>query len=69
MMHGHIIKDSPPKGETIHFSMLEVNPDMYEAVKKKFRRYNVKPLKYEPKGTWDFKKVWKILNLEDVLQD
>lgn len=49
--------------------MLEVNPDMYEAAKKKFRKYNVKPLKYEPKSTWDFKKVWRILNLENILQD
>jgi hypothetical protein len=46
-----------------------VNPDMYEAVKKKFRKYSVKPLVYDKRKIWDFKKVWKILNLEDVLRE
>ena len=47
--------------------MLEVNPDMYEAAKKKFRKYSAKPLEYDAKGKWDFKKMWRILNLEEVL--
>lgn len=62
-MHGHIVKDSPPQFDTVNFSMLGVNPDMYEAVKKKYRHIYAKPLEYDPKGSWDFKKVWKILNL------
>jgi hypothetical protein len=68
-MHGHVIKQSPPKVDPVHFSMLEVNPDMYEAAKKKFRKFHVKPLEYAPRRPWDFKKVWRILNLEDVLQE
>jgi hypothetical protein len=63
LMHGHIVKHSPPKTEPVHFSMLEVNPDMYEAAKKKFRKFHAKPLQYAPPAPRDFKKVWKILNL------
>lgn len=48
--------------------MLGVNPDMYDAVKKKYRKYSVKPIVYEPRSSWNFKKVWRILNLEDVLR-
>jgi hypothetical protein len=62
-MHGHVVKQSPPKGEPVNFSMLEVNPDMYEAAKKKFRKYNAKPLEYAPRTPRDFKKVWRVLNL------
>lgn len=43
--------------------MLKVNPDHYEATKDKFRKYNVKQYKEEPKSAWNFKKLWRILNL------
>jgi hypothetical protein len=69
LMHGHVVKQSPPKGEPVQFSMLEVNPDMYEAAKKKFRKFHAKPLEYAARTPRDFKKVWRILNLEDVLQE
>lgn len=47
-MHGHIPKKPirvttdflPKKKEP--FSMLHVNPDMYEATRKKYRKYNLK---------------------------
>lgn len=29
--------------ETVEFSMLKVNPDMYEKTVDKFRKYNIKP--------------------------
>ena len=29
--------------ETVDFSMLKVNPDMYEKTMDKFRKYSIKP--------------------------
>lgn len=29
--------------EDVHFSMLRVNPDMYDKTVDKFRKYNIKP--------------------------
>lgn len=44
--------------------MRDVYPDMYEAAEK-FRKLIVKPAKSirPPEHPWNFKKVWKILNL------
>jgi len=71
-MHGNIIW-KPPKGRSAekdsNFSMLTANPDMYASTLKKFRKYNIKPkVKYEPNTSWDFKRVWRALKLEDVLR-
>ncbi len=50
--------------------MLRVNPDMYEKTVDKFRKYNIKPReKYKPEINWELKRVWKVLNLENVLRD
>jgi hypothetical protein len=48
--------------------MLNVNPDMYDATRKKYRKYNTKTLESEPSRTWSEKKVWKVLKLEEVLR-
>jgi hypothetical protein len=48
--------------------MLNVNPDMYETTRKKYRKYNTKTLESEPSRTWSEKKVWKVLKLEQVLR-
>jgi hypothetical protein len=48
----------------VDFSMLGVNPDMYEATLKKFRKYSIKPAeKYKPEVNWNLRRVWKVLNL------
>jgi hypothetical protein len=49
--------------------MLGANPDMYERTVKKFRKWNVKPVdKYQANVNWDLKRVWKVLNLENILR-
>jgi hypothetical protein len=56
--------------ENVHFSMLKVNPDMYEKTMDKFRKYSIKPReKYKPEINWELKRVWKVLNLENVLRE
>jgi hypothetical protein len=53
-MHGNIIRqyskeENSKITEDIQFSMLKVNPDMYEKTMDKFRKYNIKPReKYKP---------------------
>jgi hypothetical protein len=47
--------------------MLRVNPDHYAATKDKYRQYFVKPSIPEEKKPRNFKKLWKLLNLEDIL--
>jgi len=55
--------------EDVQFSMLKVNPDMYDKTVDKFRKYNIKPKeKYVPEVNWELKRVWKVLNLENVLR-
>jgi hypothetical protein len=68
-MHGNLIREFHDDKEEINFSMLKVNPDMYDAVKKNYRIYDVKPLQYEKPTAKDFKKIWNILKLEDVLRE
>lgn len=62
-MHGNLVREYQDDNEAINFSMLKVNPDMYEAVKKNYRIYDVKPLEYDKPTVKDFKKIWNILNL------
>jgi hypothetical protein len=74
-MHGHIvkkeIKDKPSKSAKRHepFSMLHVNPDMYEATRKKYRKYSLKTVSSSPERHYNCKNTWKALNLEDVIRD
>lgn len=68
IMHGNIIRDCSVDEEDIQFSMLGINPDHLNSVKKKYRRYNAKPLLYDAYTPRDFKKLWKVFNLEDVLK-
>ena len=74
-MHGAIIKQfnqnqNKCMTEDVNFSMLKANPDMYEGTVKKFRKWNIKPtVKYKPSLNWDLKRVWKVLNLENVLRE
>lgn len=49
--------------------MLQVNPDHYAATKDKYRQYFVKPSIPEEKKPRNFKKLWKLLNLEDILSE
>lgn len=43
---------------------------MYEETEKKFRRFVKKPkIPYKPNVNWDMKRVWKVLNLDDVLEE
>lgn len=43
--------------------MLRVNPDMYDATMKKYRKYNLKTVGNQPEKHWDYKNIWKILKL------
>jgi hypothetical protein len=70
--HGYVIKKIPTGKycEPADFSMLGVNPDMYEATLKKFRKYSIKPPeKYKPEVNWNLRRVWKVLNLETILRE
>lgn len=50
--------------------MLKINPDMYTSTMKKFRKHTMKqPEKYKPHLNWSLKRVWKVLNLEDILRE
>lgn len=50
--------------------MLKANPDMYQATLKKFRKLTMKPeAKVKPEVNWKLKRVWKVLNLENVLRE
>lgn len=50
--------------------MLSANPDMYRATLKKFRKYTMKqPEKAKPQVDWNLKRVWKVLNLQNVLRE
>ena len=49
--------------------MLEVNPDHFEATKDKYRQFFVEKPISNPPGSWNFKKLWRILNLETVLSE
>ena len=69
VMHGNVIRNCPKDNEDIQISMLGINPDHYEAVKKKYRHYDVKPMEYEPSGGRNFKRLWRVFNLEDVLRE
>lgn len=71
-MHGNVIKKvrANNSSDEVKFSMLKANPDMYEATLKKFRKYTMKPSdKYKPDVNWNMKRVWKVLNLENVLRE
>jgi hypothetical protein len=53
-----------------YFSMLESNKEMYNETVKKFRRFMKQPkIQYKPNVNWTMKRVWKVLNLDDVLED
>jgi hypothetical protein len=43
--------------------MLHANPDMYEATRKKYRKYSMKTLESSPERKWNEKNVWKVLKL------
>lgn len=49
--------------------MLHVNPDHYAATKDKYRQYFIKQTEERGQKPWDFRKLWKVLNLEDVLSE
>ena len=72
VMHGNVIKkvrgnDSAEAGK---FSMLAANPDMWMAIKKKYRKFEMKPSeKLKADVNWNLKRVWKVLNLENVLRE
>ena len=71
VMHGNVVRNIPNfkniKDE--NFSMLKANPDMYQATLKKFRKFTMKPQeKAKPDVNWKLKRVWKVLNLENVLR-
>lgn len=72
LMHGNVIKRvraNNMAGE-VNFSMLKANPDMYEATMKKFRKFTMKPAeKYKPNLSRSEERVWKVLNLENVLRE
>ncbi len=41
---------------------------MYKETVKKFRRFMKQPkIAYRPDVNWDMKRIWKVLNLDDVL--
>ena len=69
-MHGNLVKaySSFTTDEEVHFSMLEANPDMYQATLKKFRKWTMKPqIRVKPEVNWNLKRVWKVLNLDNIL--
>lgn len=71
-MHGNVIKRvrTNNSSDDVKFSMLQANPDMYAATMKKFRKFTMKPVeKYKPDVNWNLKRVWKVLNLENVLRE
>ena len=50
--------------------MLGVNTDMYQSTLKKFRKYTIKPTpKSKSEVNWNLKRVWKVLNLENILRE
>ena len=71
-MHGNVIRRIPAfkTEDEGNFSMLNTNPDMYQATLKKFRKLTMKPpTKVKPEVNWKLKRVWKVLNLENVLRE
>ena len=71
-MHGNVIRKIPnfKSEQDSNFSMLTANPDMYQATLKKFRKLTMKPeAKAKPEVNWKLKRVWKVLNLENVLRE
>jgi hypothetical protein len=67
VMHGSIVRDVPEDKEKIVFSMLQVNPDHFSSTKDKYRQFFVKkPLAAQPE-TRDFRQLWRVLNLENIV--
>ena len=66
-MHGNIIHEEIADSKKVSFSMLEVNPDHFTATRDKYRQFFVtKPVVEQP-APWNFKRLWRILNLETIL--
>jgi hypothetical protein len=50
--------------------MLKCNAKMYEETYKKFRRFHKeKEPRKKSEANWDMKRVWKVLNLEEILPE
>lgn len=50
--------------------MLQSNKEMYKETLKKFRRFHKKDIiQQKSEVNWDMKRVWKVLNLDDVLPE
>lgn len=50
--------------------MLQSNKEMYKETLKKFRRFHKKEQpRQKSEVNWDMKRVWKVLNLDDVLPE
>jgi len=62
-MHGNIIHEEPTTSKKVSFSMLEVNPDHFAATKDKYRQFFAPKPQSSPPESWNFKKLWRILNL------